>query len=110
MRWYNDIAYFFGGTFLVNAIPYFVSGVTGRPFPGPLATPTGHSLSPAWINLLWGATNLACAYLLLGRTGNFESRRWRHILVAFAGGLTMALMLAHAVGRFYGSPALPAFN
>jgi len=28
MRWHHDIAYFFGGAFLVNAIPHFVSGVT----------------------------------------------------------------------------------
>jgi hypothetical protein len=51
---------------------------------------------------LWGATNLLFAYLLLGRVGNFEFRRWRHILVAGLGGLAMALMLARAFGRFYG--------
>jgi hypothetical protein len=27
---------------------------------------------------------------------------WRHILVAGAGGLAMALMLSRAFGRFYG--------
>jgi hypothetical protein len=102
MRWSHDIAYFFGGAFLANAIPHFVSGVTGHPFQSPFATPPGQGLSPAWINVVWGATNLVFAYLLLGRVGSFEFRRWRHILAAFMGGLAMALILAHSFGRFYG--------
>jgi hypothetical protein len=35
MRWYHDIAYVFGGAFLVNAIPHFVTGITGHPFQSP---------------------------------------------------------------------------
>jgi hypothetical protein len=102
MPWYIYIAYFFGGAFLVNAVPHFVSGVCGHPFQSPFATPPGQGLSPAWVNVLWGAANLVFAYLLLGRVGSFELRRWRHILAAGAGGLAMALMLAHTFGRFYG--------
>ncbi len=102
MRWYHAIAYFFGAAFLVNAIPHFVSGVTGHPFQSPFATPPGEGLSAAWVNVLWGSANLVVAYLLLGRVGNFDLRSWRHILVAGAGGLAMALMLAHSFGRFYG--------
>ena len=101
-RWYHYISYFFGAGFLVNAIPHFVSGVTGHPFQSPFATPSGEGLSPASVNVLWGSTNLVFAYLLLGRVGNFEFRRWRHVLVAAAGGLAMALMNAHGFGRFYG--------
>jgi hypothetical protein len=101
-RWYHYIAYFFGGAFLVNAIPHFVSGVTGHPFQSPFATPPGEGLSSACINVLWGSLNFVFAYLLLARVGNFEIRRWCHILVAGAGGLAMALMLAHAFGKFYG--------
>jgi len=102
MCWYHYVAYFFGGAFLANAIPHFVSGVTGHPFQSPFAKPPGQGLSPAWVNVLWGAANLVFAYLLLGRVGNFEFRRWRHILVAGAGGLAMAVMLSRAFGRFYG--------
>ncbi len=101
-RWYHYIAYFFGGAFLVNAIPHFVSGVTGHPFQSPFATPPGEGLSPAWINVLWGSANFVFAYLLLGRVGEFGFRRWGHVLVAGAGGLAMALMSAYAFGRFYG--------
>ena len=101
MHWYHYVAYFFGGAFLANAIPHFVSGVMGHPFQSPFAKPPGQGLSPALVNVLWGATNLVFAYLLLGRVGNFEFRRWRHILVAGLGGLAMALMLSRAFGRFY---------
>jgi len=44
MKWYVYVAYFFGGAFLVNAIPHFVSGVTGHPFPSPFASPPGQGL------------------------------------------------------------------
>jgi len=30
MRWYFLVAYFFGGAFLVNAVPHFVNGVSGQ--------------------------------------------------------------------------------
>ena len=102
MRWYHDIAYFFGGAFLVNAIPHFVSGVTGHSFQSPFASPPGEGLSPARVNVLWGLLNFAIAYLLLARIGNFEFRRWRHILACAVGGLVMALMLAHSFARFHG--------
>ena len=102
MRWYHSIAHFFGGAFLANAIPHFVTGVTGHPFQSPFATPPGEGLSPAWVNVLWGSANLVCAYLLLARVGNFEFRRWRSILVAGVGGLTMALWLSRVFGRLYG--------
>ena len=102
MRWNNYIPYFFGRAILVNAIPHFVSGVTGHPFQSPFATPPGEGLSPAWVNVLWGSTNFVFAYLLLARVGNFEFRRWLHILVVGGGGLAMALMAAISFGRFYG--------
>jgi hypothetical protein len=102
MRWYHYIGYFFGGAFLVNAIPHFVCGVTGHPFQSPFATPPGEGLSAAWVNVVWGSANFVIAYLLLAHIGNFEVRRWRHILVAGVGGLAMALILSLTFGRFYG--------
>lgn len=102
MRWYHYPAYFFGGAFLVNAIPHFVSGVTGHPFQSPFATPPGQGLSAAWINVAWGAANLMIAYLLLARVGTLEFRRWRPFLIVYAGGLAQALMLSRTFGSFYG--------
>jgi hypothetical protein len=102
MRWFHYLAYFFGGAFLVNAVPHFVLGVSGQPFQSPFATPPGEGLSPAWVNVLWGFGNFAVAYLLLARVGIFDFRCWRHVLVTGAGALAMALMLAHSFGRLHG--------
>ena len=102
MRWNQYISYFFGGAFLVNAIPHFVSGVTGHPFQSPFASPPGQGLSSAMVNVLWGAFNLAIGYLLVCRVGTFELKRTRHVVVAGVGALLMALMLSRVFGRFYG--------
>ena len=102
MRWYHYLAYFFGGAFLANAIPHLVSGITGHPFQSPFASPPGQGLSSATVNVLWGSFNLVIGYLLICRVGNFELRKTRHVLVAGLGALLMAVMLAHAFGKFYG--------
>jgi hypothetical protein len=39
MPWSFYVSYFFGGTFLVNSIPHFVSGLMGRAFQTPFAKP-----------------------------------------------------------------------
>ena len=102
MSWKHYISYFFGGAFFVNTIPHFVSGVTGNPFQSPFATPPGEGLSSATINVLWGFFNLAIAYLLICKVGDFKLRKTNHILIAALGGLFMAIMLAHSFGRFHG--------
>ena len=102
MRWYHYIAYFFGGAFLANAIPHFVSGVSGSSFQSPFASPPGEGLSSSTVNVLWGSFNFVIAWLLLGRVGRFEWRRTRHVLIAGAGALLMSIMLARALGRFHG--------
>jgi hypothetical protein len=102
MRWYHYVSFFFGGAFLANAIPHFVSGVTGHPFQSPFASPPGQGLSPAVVNVLWGAINLAVGYVLVLRVGKFELRNTKHALTAGAGALLIALMSALTFGRFYG--------
>ncbi len=87
---------------LTNAIPHFVMGVAGHPFQSPFATPSGEGLSSAMVNVLWGFSNAAIAYLLLARVGRFELRKTVHVLAAGLGVLLMGVMLAHAFGRFYG--------
>ena len=102
MRWYHHVAYFFGGAFLRNAVPHFVSGVSGHPFQSPFASPPGQGLSSSMVNVLWGLFNAVVGYLLVCRVGNFELRRTRHVLVFGLGVLAMAVMLARSFGRFYG--------
>ncbi len=101
MRWYFYIAYFFGGAFLVNAIPHFVSGVCGRPFPSPFASPPGRGMSSATVNVLWGTLNAVVGYFLVCHVGQFHIHSLPDAVVTAAGGLLMALMLAHHFGSLY---------
>jgi uncharacterized membrane protein len=102
MRWYHYVAYFFSGAFLTNAIPHFVSGVTGHPFQSPFAHPPGEGLSSSAVNVLWGFFNLVIGYLLVVRVGTFELRRTNHAVIFGLGVLVMGLMAALSFGRFYG--------
>lgn len=103
MPWYCYVSYFFGGAFLANAIPHFVSGTMGRPFQSPFAKPPGEGLSSSTVNVLWGAFNMAVGYLLVCKVGEFDLRSSMHVLVMGLGALLMAVMLARAFGRFHGS-------
>ena len=96
MPWYHFVAHFFGGSFLVNAIPHFTNGVSGRMFPTPFASPPGKGLSSPTVNVLWGSLNLVIGYLLVFRVGTFDFRRTLDALIAGAGGLLMAVMLSRA--------------
>ncbi len=102
MRWYHYVAYFFGGAFLTNAIPHFVSGVMGHPFQSPFASPPGQGLSSSTVNVLWGFFNLAVGYVLVCRVGQFELRQTRHVAVFGLGVFLMAIMAARTFGKFYG--------
>jgi hypothetical protein len=99
------IAYFFGGAFLANTIPHLVSGVTGRPFQTPFATPSGEGLSSSTVNVLWGFFNLVAGYLLLCRVGDFDLHDIADVAAAMLGGLLMSLFAARHFGRFHGGNA-----
>ena len=80
MQWIHDASYFFGGAFLTNAVPHFVSGVMGRPFQSPFAQPRGEGLSSSTVNVLWGFFNLVVGYVLTCRVGDFDLPRWHMVL------------------------------
>jgi hypothetical protein len=105
MIWYHDLAYFFGGAFLSNAIPHFVCGVMGRPFQSPFAKPPGEGLSSSTVNVLWGFFNLVVGYFLIGRVGDFDARATDHVIALGLGLLLMALVMARMFGRFHGGNA-----
>jgi len=102
MTWLHLVSYFFGGVFLANFIPHFVSGTMGRPFQTPFANPPGEGLSSSTVNVLWGFFNAVVAYLLLVRVGNFDLRSIGDILAVAVGALLVSLHAARHFGRFHG--------
>jgi len=102
MNWLYDASYLFGGAFLANAIPHYVSGVMGRPFQSPFAQPPGKGLSSSTVNVLWGFTNLVIAYVLIVQVGNFDFRAADHVVAVGLGVLLIGVMSARSFGRFHG--------
>ena len=105
MTWLPLISYFFGGAFLSNAVPHFVSGTMGRAFQSPFATPRGEGLSSSTVNVLWGAFNLVVAYILIERVGDFDLRTTTDAMALGLGALSIALFGARHFGRFHGGNA-----
>jgi hypothetical protein len=65
-----------------------VSGVLGRTFPTPFASPPFRGQSSPRVNVLYGLCNLGVAYTLLFHVGDFEPQ---NALVASAFGLGLAV-------------------
>ncbi len=109
MTWLFLVSYFFGGFFLVNAIPHFVSGMLGQPFQTPFAKPPGKGLSSSTINVLWGFFNAVIGYLLIVRIGNFDLRSISDVLALGGSTLLRGLLAARRYGQFHGgnSPERP---
>jgi hypothetical protein len=107
MNWTNCVSYFFGGVFLVNAIPHIVSGMMGRSFQSPFAKPSGVGLSSSTVNIVWGFFNAMVAYLLIVLVGDFDLHSTPDILTMGLGGFLIALYSARHFGKFHGgnSPA-----
>ena len=85
MSWYVYVAHFFGGAFLVNALPHLMAGVTGQQLQTPFASPPFRGLSSAAVNVAWAMVNLALAYFALVRVGPLDLRNWPDAIVFFAG-------------------------
>jgi hypothetical protein len=102
MNWLALVSYFFGGAFLTNAVPHFVSGVMGEPFQSPFAKPPGQGLSSSTVNVLWGFLNIVIGYVLICRVGDFGLRTTTDVVPLGLGILLMGLLLARLFGRFHG--------
>jgi hypothetical protein len=105
MEWQIYLAYFFGGAFLSNAVPHFVSGMMGRPFQSPFAKPPGVGLSSSTVNVVWGGFNIAVAYLLVCRVGGFDLRRSADVIALGVGAMLMAVSMSRRFGRLRGGNA-----
>ena len=102
MNWLHLVSYFFGGAFLANAVPQFVSGITGRSFQSPFAKPPGQGLSSSTVNVLWGFLNLVIGYLLVLRVGLFAVRSTSHVVALAGGALLLSFFCARHFGQFHG--------
>jgi hypothetical protein len=102
MIWYHYVSYFFGGLFLTNAIPHFVSGLMGKPFQSPFAKPPGEGYSSSTVNALWGAFNIVAGYLLVFQVGAFDLRNIGHVAAAGVASFAIGLHAARHFGRFNG--------
>jgi hypothetical protein len=105
MNWLHLVSYFFGGLFLANVVPHFVSGMMGQPFQSPFAKPRGRGLSSSTVNVLWGFFNAAVGYLLVVRVGNFDLRSTGDVLALGVGALLISLFSARHFGQFHGGNA-----
>ncbi|HUN65784.1 MAG TPA: hypothetical protein VMW43_06740 [Bacteroidota bacterium] len=92
MKWYHFLACFFAGAFLANAVPHFIHGVSGDPFPSPFADPPGRGLSSPTVNVFWGLGNFLVGYILF-RLGKISGERKWNLVVMFLGVITMSVML-----------------
>ncbi len=102
MHWLHELAYFFAGACLTNAVPHWVSGLTGRAFQTPFAKPPGKGLSSATVNVLWGFVNLAAGYALIFQVGMFNPHAAAPALALGSGMLLAAVMLARGFGQLHG--------
>lgn len=105
MEWLHLVSWFFGGAFLTNAVPHYVSGLMGKPFQSPFAKPSGQGLSSSTVNVLWGFLNLVVGYLLLCRVGHFDLRDTSDAIALGLGVLALSLPTARHFGRFHGGNA-----
>lgn len=106
MNWLWLVAYFFAGAFAANALPHFVSGITGRAFQSPFAKPPGKGLSSSTVNVVWGFVNLIVAYLLLAEVGSFDWHAPTHAAAFGLGLLLMSLVSARSFGKYHGDNTL----
>lgn len=102
MEWLHLVSYFFGGAFLANAVPHFVSGVMGKPFQSPFARPRGQGLSSSTVNVLWGFFNLVVGYMLVCRVGDFGLSNTGDAVALGLGILGIGLFSARHFGQFHG--------
>ena len=96
------VAYFFAGAFLTNAVPHFVSGLSGRPFQSPFAKPPGQGLSSSRVNFYWGFANLVIGLGLVTRVGAFDVRDVWHLAAIAGGTLAIGTHASHHFGCFHG--------
>ncbi len=99
MEWYAYLAYFFAGAFLANGVPHFVSGITGKRFQSPFASPPGVGESSPVVNVIWGLVNFFAGYALIFGVNEFCLGFTREVLMVAIGAVVTSIFLAIYFGR-----------
>lgn len=99
MPWYFYLLEFLGGAFIANAVPHFVQGVSGNPFPTPFAKPPGQGDSSPLLNVLWGFGNLVAGTLLLHFFWPRGDAAWVGWMDVGAGVLLLGVQAATHFGK-----------
>ncbi|GAN67366.1 hypothetical protein [Acetobacter orleanensis] len=102
MLWLDLSAWCFGGFLLANAVPHAVSGMMGRPFQTPFASPPGRGLSSAPVNVVWGFANIVAGAALVCHVGHFTFTNIEDSAVFLLGAFVSALFMARHFGRLHG--------
>jgi hypothetical protein len=90
MKWYHYLAAFFAGVFLANAVPHFIHGISGDPFPTPFSTPPGKGPSTPTVNVLWACLNLFIGYILL-MVSKVSPKNKLSMVILFLGFIAMSI-------------------
>ena len=87
------VAAYFAGVLCANSLPHLATAVSGHRH----LTPLAGKQSSHWVNLVWGAGNLAAGLVLISRQRG--GARWDSRLVAFdAGAATFAAWMVLSDG------------
>ncbi|MFA5079558.1 MAG: hypothetical protein WC541_08760 [Dehalococcoidia bacterium] len=99
MDWLVYLACIAGGGFLVNGVPHFVAGISGRKFHSPFASPPVKGLSSAVVNVIWGLVNFIIAFVLLKWAGACDmGYDWKTLAFAI-GAVVTSISLAVVLAR-----------
>jgi len=99
MNWYAYLAYFFAGGFLVNGIPHFIHGISGKKFRTPFSRPMTTGESSPLLNVIWGIINFLIGYALVFGVGQFQLGFTSDTLMLILGGIVMSVVLALILTR-----------
>ena len=94
MNWYAHLAYFFAGGFLVNGIPHFIHGISGKKFHTPFSKPMTAGTSSPVLNVIWGVVNFLIGYTLIFGVGQFQLGFTLDTLMLILGAIVTAVALA----------------
>jgi|AGTN01.1.fsa_nt_gi hypothetical protein len=96
-RWYHYLLAFLAGVFLINMLPHYIMGITGKEFPTPFADPPGVGLSSPKLNVLWATINflISFSFFHFGKLGQRNRLVWIAVII---GAIAMSFYLASYFG------------